>query len=93
MNGLQMDQVKRVYEYIDHLKSAHKDEGDKKFDDFSDIFELRAKNKDIDELIYVKLRLDGIKNESLLLSKEKKELTNRLFELEKRIFGGNFDEI
>ena len=83
---MNMDQIKRVYDYIEHIKQSTLDETEQISDDFSDSFELRNENQDIDELIYVKLRLSAIKNESLLLKKEKQTLTDRLYELEKKIF-------
>lgn len=81
-----MEQIKRVYDYIELVKSTKDSDFSELADKFSDIFKLRHENRDVDELIYVKLRLNGIKNESFLLKKEKQSLSERLFELEKRIF-------
>lgn len=89
MNGLTMDQIKRIYDYINFVSSEFSSDSDS----FDDIFALRHENEDVERLIYVKLRLIGIENAKNSLKSEKQSLTNELFELEKRIFGGNFDEI
>lgn len=89
MNGLKMEQIKRIYDYINFVASDFSSDTDS----FDDVFELRLENKDVDRLIYVKLKLIGIENTKNILNSEKQSLTNELFELEKRIFGGNFDEI